>query len=146
MGDQWTKHTFEEVVDAAKKGHTKQGAAYVLGVTRGTVQNYCKRWPILEGVFLEQRAEMVDLAEAGLRGAIIAQQPWAITFALKTLGRDLYSERIEHSGPNGKAVRFTLRLGPDDDDPDIDQGAGGDWAGVDTPGTPLLEAAEGDIP
>lgn len=109
-------HTIEEVLEAVDKGKTKAGAAKLLGVTWQTVDNYCKRWSTVDAAFKACRREMVDLAELGLRGAVLRGEPWAVTFALKTLGRNEgYAERVEHSGPDGGPVVFTLKLCDDGD-------------------------------
>ena len=101
-------HTLEEVLEAVDKGKTKTGAAKLLRVTWQTVDNYCKRWKAVDVAFKVCRREMVDLAEMGLRGAVLRGEPWAVTFALKTLGKDQgYTERTEVSGPEGGPIRIT---------------------------------------
>ena len=112
-----TKRTLSEVLEAVSKGVTITGTAKVLGVDSDTVRNYCKRWQAVDKAIRGKRREMVDLAEMGLRGAVLRGEGWAIAFALKTLGKnDGYTERTEVTGPEGGAVRFTLRL--TDDGPD----------------------------
>ncbi len=91
-----TQHSLEQALEAAQKGITKAGAARVLGCSRQTVISYCKRWKRLAEAFEANRQELVDLSEMALRGAVLRGEPWAVTFALKTLGKDEgYSERQE---------------------------------------------------
>ena len=111
--DTYTKHTAEQVLAAIPTGHTKSGVARVLGCARQTVVGYAKRWATVAAAFEAERAALVDLAEDGLRGALDKEEPWAITFTLKTLGKDTYSERQEVTGKDGGPVTFTLQLGAD---------------------------------
>ncbi len=105
-------HTLEEVLQAAEKGITKTGAAKVLGVSRNTIIAYCKKWVTVDQAFKEKRGELVDLSEMGLRGAVLRGEPWAITFALRTLGKDEgYSERVEHTGKDGQEIVFRVTYG-----------------------------------
>jgi len=54
---------------------------------------------------LSERAALVDLAEMGFKSAILNKEPWALAFALKTLGKHLgYVERQEVTGADGGAV------------------------------------------
>ena len=102
------RHKLEDVLTAVETGTTITGAARVLGVTRMTMHNYRKRWKSVDDAILAKRHELVDLAESGLRLAVIRQDPWAVTFALKTLAKDVYSERIEHTGEEGKSIVFKV--------------------------------------
>jgi hypothetical protein len=96
MQTERTRYTLERALEAAQKGITKAGAARVLGCSRQTIVSYCKRWKRLAEAFEANRSEMVDLSEMALRGAVLRGEPWAVTFALKTLGKDEgYSERQE---------------------------------------------------
>lgn len=96
------KRSLEEVLAAIEKGITASGTARVLGVHRHTVLAYRKRWKSVDEALEGQRKELVDLAEMALRGAVLRQEPWAVTFALRTLGKDEgYTERQEHTGANG---------------------------------------------
>lgn len=105
-------HTLSQALEAAEKGITKMGAARVLGVSRRTILRYCKRWATLAEVFEDKKGELVDLSEMGLRGAVLRGEPWAITFALRTLGKDEgYSERHELTGKDGREVVFRVVYG-----------------------------------
>lgn len=71
-------------------------AARQLGCDADTVRNYMKRYPSVRAAAVQQRGEMVDLAESKLWQAIEDGEAWAITLCLKTLGKDRgYVERHE---------------------------------------------------
>ncbi len=96
MSNRKTKHTLAQALEAAAKGITKSGAARVLGCSRRTIVAYCKRWRALEQAFEGNRTELVDLSELALRGAVLRGERWAVTFTLRTLGKDAgYSDRTE---------------------------------------------------
>ncbi len=117
-----TKHTLAEVLAAVEKGITKTGAAKVLSCERKTMQRYAKRWKAVEDAFRAKRGELVDLAEMGLRGAVLRGESWAITFALKTLGKDEgYSDRHELTGANGQSLVPVKEIVIDmtEDEPDV---------------------------
>jgi len=101
-----TRYTLEEVLAAVEKGITKTGTAHVLGCTRQTIIKYAKRWASVAAAFESKRVELVDLSELALRGAVIRQEPWAVTFALRTLGKNEgYCERQEITGENGRPLQ-----------------------------------------
>lgn len=98
-------HTLEQVLAAVEKGITRTGTAKVLGCSRETIRRYCKRWKAVADAFEERRVEMVDLAEMALRGAVLRGEPWAVTFALRTLGKsEGYTERHEVTGRDGEPL------------------------------------------
>lgn len=104
-----TAHTMIEVLAAVEKGITQTGTAKVLHCDRETIRRYCKRWKAVEDAVKGKRCEMVDLAEMGLRGAVLRGEAWAVAFALKTLGKnDGYTERTEIAGPEGE--RLAIRV------------------------------------
>ena len=106
-----TRHSAEEVIFAIEQGQTKLGTARVLGCTRQTIDNYCRRWKTVDDAFRAKRRELVDLAEKGLRAALDNEQPWAITFTLKTLGKDDgYTERQEVTGADGAPLVVVERI------------------------------------
>lgn len=97
------RHSLDEVLAAIEKGITRTGAAKVLGVSPVTLWRYAKRWKAVDQALREKRRELVDLAEMGLRGAVLRGEPWAIAFTLRTLGKDEgYTERLEHTGRDGQ--------------------------------------------
>jgi hypothetical protein len=82
-------------------------AAKRLGCSHTTVYNYIGKYASVKREFEFQRGEMLDAAELKLREAILEGKPWALQFALRTIGRDRgYVERREQevSGPEGGPV------------------------------------------
>ena len=80
-------------------------AAKRLGCSYQTLVNYCKRYPTIQMARDAQRGEMIDAAELVLWNSIHAKEPWAITFTLRTIGKDRgYIERQEVTGEDGHAV------------------------------------------
>ncbi len=70
--------------------------ARVLGVTRQSVFDYCKKRPTLQSVMLDCREIRVDNAESGLDKAVDNGEAWAISLTLKTIGKSRgYIERTE---------------------------------------------------
>lgn len=90
-----TKRTLPEVLQAVERGITVTGTARILGVDPMTVRSYAKRWKSVADAIQAKRVELVDLSEMGLRGAVLKGEPWAITFALRTLGRETYGDRLQ---------------------------------------------------
>ena len=105
----------DEILAAIEEGHTPTGAAHVLRCHADTIRNYAKRYPKVDAALKSKRRDIVDLAESGLRIAVLNKEAWAIAFALKTLGKDDgYTERQEVTGANGDSIVIRLR----DDDHD----------------------------
>src|SRR4029453_9167187 len=90
------RYTVAQVIAAlrASKGMVSI-AAQRLGCEQETVMNYCRRYPTVEAVKREARNEVLDEAELRLWQAIRRDEPWAIAFTLKTIGRSRgYAEQI----------------------------------------------------
>lgn len=101
------KYLLADVLEAVEKGITITGAAKVLGCSRMTMVNYRKRWTTVDLALRERRRELVDLSEMALRGAVLRGEPWAVTFTLKTLGKDDgFTERHEITGANAEPIQF----------------------------------------
>lgn len=108
------KHKFTpaEVIDALKK---RSGLVYLaamdLGCHPNTILNYINRHKSVADAQKARRGELVDAAEHGLLGGLSRGEPWAILFALKTLGADRgYVEpqkhEHRHGGLDGGAVQI----------------------------------------
>jgi hypothetical protein len=70
-------------------------AAKVLGCDPDTIMRYCRRYPTVEQAKQDARGEFLDTAELKLWQAVQAGEHWAITFALRTVGRDRgYGEHL----------------------------------------------------
>ena len=79
----------------AANGIRKQ-AARALGCSRRAVDRYCNTYPEVAAACAEGRATLLDNAESALSNAVDREAPWAVQFALRTLGRDRgYTERTE---------------------------------------------------
>lgn len=103
------KCTLPQVLEAVERAKTRSGAARLLGVKAMTVWRYSKRWRQMEEALYEKRLELVHLAEVGLRHAVEREEPWAIAFTLKTLGKDMgYTERVERAGTDGRPVQIEV--------------------------------------
>ena len=99
----------ETVIDAIQRGHTAVGAARLLGCSTTTVRNYAAKYKTVANALKAQRRDLVDLAEMSLRAAIIRGEGWAVSLALKTLGKDDgYTERNEVTGADGNPFRVTV--------------------------------------
>gem|GEM_PF-1874133 len=94
-----SRYTAQQVIDALK---ATRGMVYLaakaLQCDPETVMNYCKRFPTVEQAKHDARGELLDIAEVKLWTAVQAGEHWAITFALKTLGRSRgYVEKVDLS-------------------------------------------------
>ena len=71
-------------------------AARELKLTRGELANQVRRSAVLLAALTDERDQLIDNAETALRNAVEEGESWAVTFVLKTLGRDRgYAERGE---------------------------------------------------
>ncbi len=62
-------------------------AARRLGATRSGLWFFIERHPRLLQLTKDFRESIVDHAESAFNKAVITEQPWAIQFALRTIGR-----------------------------------------------------------
>jgi hypothetical protein len=75
-------------------------------VTRQAVQSFVRARPSLMAVLQECRETMKDHAESVLFRQLLAGEPWAVRFYLKTVGKDRgYVERQELTGADGGPLR-----------------------------------------
>lgn len=83
------KYSAAQMVDALTQ---TRGLVYLaaqrLGCDHNTVLRYCKRYPSVEAAKVQARGELLDMAEVRLWAAVQQGEHWAVTFALRTLGRD----------------------------------------------------------
>ena len=110
-----------------KPRYTKQQMINALKATRGmvylaakqlqcdpdTVMNYCRRYPEVEAAKHDCRGEMLDSCELRLWKAVQRDEAWAITFALRTVGRTRgYAEKVDvHLQIEMVAARVAETLG-----------------------------------
>lgn len=96
-------------------------AAEALGCSHQTVYNYAKRYKTVQEAIDRNRGHVLDMAELALYNAILSGEHWAVTFALKTIGRARgYVERSEQeiTGKDGAPVQI-IAIGGIDPDEDI---------------------------
>jgi hypothetical protein len=63
-------------------------AAKALGCSHQTIYNYAKKHPTVQEAIDRNRGHVIDTAEVALFDAILSKEHWAVTFALKTIGKD----------------------------------------------------------
>ena len=100
-------YTAKEVVTALRKA---RGMVYltaeVLGCSHTTIYNYAKRYTSVRKELEYQRGLFLDRAESKLMWMVDEGQPWAIQFALRTLGKSRgYAERQEITGAEGGPIK-----------------------------------------
>ena len=115
------RYTASQVVEALDR---HKGMVYLaadaLGCSHQTVYNYAKRYKSVQEAIDRNRGQVLDTAELALYNAILNKEHWAITFALRTIGKDRgYTERQEQeiSGKDGGPI---VIVNWDDDDPEDD--------------------------
>ena len=86
-------------------------AAKKLGCEAQTVYNYRDRYPAVRAEMEQQDGEVDDAAEMVLYKAIMAGEPWAVQFRLRTKGKGRgYVERVQNevSGPDGGELHIII--------------------------------------
>ena len=86
-------------------------AAKKLGCSPDTVRNRLKKTEALRNLQEALRGETTDTAELKLYTAILAGEPWAVQFYLKTQAKDRgYTERTETeiSGSEGGEIKIRV--------------------------------------
>jgi len=103
------KYTQQQVIEALRD---TKGMIYLaakrLGCEAKTIYNYRDRYPAVRAEMEQQDGEVDDAAEMKLYQAIIAGEPWAVQFRLRTKGKGRgYVERVQQevSGPNGGPIQ-----------------------------------------
>ena len=103
------RYTQAQVIDALRE---TKGMVYLaakrLGCEAQTIYNYRDRYPAVRAEMEQQDGEVDDAAEMKLYQAIIAGEPWAVQFRLRTKGKGRgYVERVQNevSGPDGGPIQ-----------------------------------------
>ena len=103
------RYTQAQIIDALKE---TKGMVYLaakrLGCEAQTIYNYRDRYPAVRAEMEQQDGEVDDAAEMKLYQAIIAGEPWAVQFRLRTKGKGRgYVERVQQevSGPDGGPIQ-----------------------------------------
>jgi len=114
------RFTQQQVIDALKE---TKGMVYLaakrLGCEAQTIYNYRDRYAAVRAEMEQQDGEVDDAAEMKLYQAIIAGEPWAVQFRLRTKGKGRgYVERTQQevTGPDGGPVTIRLTWGDNDSD------------------------------
>lgn len=92
-------------------------AAKKLGCEAQTIYNYRDRYPAVRAEMEQQDGEVDDAAEMKLYQAIIAGEPWAVQFRLRTKGKGRgYVERVQQevSGPDGSVLQVVIKYADPD--------------------------------
>jgi len=111
-------YTDDQIIAALELVH---GAVYLAAervkCDPKTIQRRAKKSKRVRDIIDKYRGRRVDVAELALDQALTRQEPWAVLFTLKMLGKDRgYVERTEVSGPDGGAVQVqVVGLGFDTD-------------------------------
>ena len=109
------KFTVDQVVKALTDNHGFQYlASRKLGCSPETVRTYMQRYPKVRQAQIDASELVNDLAEGALVKAILAGEPWAVQFRLRTKARDRgYGDKVEAtvSGPESGAIPIVV-VGP----------------------------------
>lgn len=77
-------------------------AAKLLGCSAATIYKRAKESELIRETMAEARGKVIDDAEEKLANAVARGEAWAITLALKTIGKHRgYVERMEQTGADG---------------------------------------------
>ena len=106
--------TQEQIRQALQKTNGMQFlAAKRIGCSQKTIERAIKRYAIVDEVVKQCHGERLDYTEDMLWKAIQKGEAWAICFFLKTKGKTRgYIERQEHTGEDGKPIRFIVEVPP----------------------------------
>ena len=106
------KFTVDQVVEALTANHGFQYlASRKLGCSPETVRTYMQRYPKVRQAQIDASELVNDLAEGALVKAILAGEPWAVQFRLRTKGRERgYGDKIaaEVSGPDNSPLPLVV--------------------------------------
>lgn len=88
-------------------------AAEALGCSHVTVYNYARRYKSVQEAIDRNRGHVLDTAELALYNAILSGEHWAVTFALRTIGKGRgYVEKQEQeiTGKDGGPVGISVTI------------------------------------
>jgi hypothetical protein len=87
-------------------------AAKMLGCSNDTIYRRSKKTKAIKDAMDKARGELLDEIEGGLFSSALKNEPWAVVFALKTIGKSRgYIERSELTGADGGPIK--VAIGPD---------------------------------
>ena len=84
------------------------GAARLLGCHRGTIWNYTRDFPNLRADRLKAKAEVSEMAEDNVVGAIVDGDVEASKWWLTRIKGEEFSTRVEVTGKGGGAIEHTV--------------------------------------
>ena len=86
-------------------------AALNLGCSPMTIYRRAAKINKVQQTIDDYRGLFIDKAELKLENAVMNGEPWALSLALKTLGKSRgYVERQEVTGADGDSVKITLYI------------------------------------
>jgi hypothetical protein len=85
-------------------------AARALGCSQSLIRKRMEEYPSLKEIRTDATEELIDIAEFGLKTCVTNREPWAIQFALRTVGKSRgYIEpskiSVELSGAGGGPIK-----------------------------------------
>lgn len=109
MGYKVTKKQVMEALEATK------GSAYIaakrLGVSHTLVYDYIKEYPEVRAIQALYQGTLIDVGVLKLTEAVYRGEPWAIKYALSTLGKDRgFTERQEVTGKDGEDITYRVKF------------------------------------
>lgn len=109
-------HKTEDIITALEKTHGMVFlAAKELGCSAMTIYRRAEAVKAVRDTIDAQRGKMLDAAELKLETAIMNGEPWAITLALKTIGKHRgYVDRQEVTGADGGSLVIEFVTKPND--------------------------------
>lgn len=99
-------YTTDQIIEALRATNGLISlAARSLNCSPNTIYHRAKTTKAVRDVIQNARGELIDMAEARLRTMVIASDPWAVGFVLRTLGKERgYTERLEVTGEDGEPI------------------------------------------
>lgn len=109
FGSWKNRYTKFQLIELAEKYGTKTKVAQALGVSRQAVRRWAKKWPELEEAFELEYVEIKEVAQEKFKDFLQNSdypglQLRAVLFALSTLDKEHYSQRVEHVGSKNKEI------------------------------------------
>jgi hypothetical protein len=106
------QYTDEQIAAALKvEGGFISRAARRLGCSVATITKRKKKSEAIRDAIEEHRETTIDVAEDGLRQAVLNREPWAIKLVLMTLGKKRgYTESLALTGAEGSPAEIVVQF------------------------------------
>ncbi len=100
-----------KIIEALNKTHGMiYLAADLLGCSAMTIYRRADKVKAVRDVIDSYRGQLLDKAELKLEQAIMNGEPWAVQFALRTIGKQRgFVERQEVTGAEGGAINVIIK-------------------------------------